>query len=166
MNDSVDDQDGSGEVRGDLAVSMSASSIHVNGGNTAVAAGYDYGSLSSSDPAEGDDYSEVYHAKTTSSGTKLRAVLVWDASTSCTNITVPDGESCTTSTLDADVDLYVYRHSDSALVAYSDTYASNYEFIEFAADANTEYDIKVYAYHWFGSSTYFGLSWLFSTYND
>jgi hypothetical protein len=37
--------------------------------------------------------------------------------------------------------------------------ANSYEFVEFDVNPNTEYEIKIYAFGWTSSLTYYGLAW-------
>jgi hypothetical protein len=98
----------------------------------------------------------VYNAKKSSWPHRLRVVLSWDATATCSD---PSLGTCSNDVLDADLDLYVYRKSDGQLMGYSVTSANSYEFVEFDADPAAEYEIKIYAYSWTSASTYFGLAW-------
>lgn len=154
LADNVDDRDGAGEIDAEMGGRLAAASNKVDGGNTAVERGFDYGSISNADPVAGHFYSEVYHMKTVSTAQRMRIVLTWDASATCSDPT--DKTTCSGSGPDADLDLYVYKNGN--LFAYSGSSLNTFEFIEFAATANDTYDIKIQAYSWTATGTYFSLA--------
>jgi hypothetical protein len=158
LSDGTDDTDGAGEVSVSDALLVGDASKKVDGGYAAASMGHDYGTMSSTSTPAGTWYSEVYTARSTS-WNRLRVVLSWDASTTCTNPGTPGLVSCSGQTLDGDLDLYVYRKSDGALVATSTSSNNSYEFLEFDVTPNVEYEIKIRAYSWNAASTYFGLAW-------
>lgn len=155
LSDGTDDRDGAGEINAEMANRLAGSGNKMNGSNTACERGFDYGTITNSDPATGDYYSEVYRAKTTSSGKRIRIVLTWDGTATCTDPT--DKTTCSGSGPDADFDLEVFRNGN---LVYSSLSALNtFEFIEFAADANETYEVKIKAYSWTSGSSFFGIAW-------
>ena len=118
--------------------------------------GFDYGSIYNS-TAAGTDYSEVYKASTPFSTLKLRVVLSWDSTATCSNMGTGSA-SCSADSMDADLDLRVRRESDNH-TWYSDTSGASYEYIQIDATAGETYDIIINVYSWTATYTYFGLSW-------
>ncbi|MEZ4266892.1 MAG: S8 family serine peptidase [Myxococcota bacterium] len=159
LMDAVDDRDGAGELSVQRSLSIAYTSSKRDGGNTPVSVGHDYGTMTSSGTPAGSLYAETYYVKTTFADLRLRAVLSFDATTTCTNPALTTA-SCVAPTLDGDLDLFVYRDSDGVLMAYSATAANSYEFVEFAVQPNVTYRIVISAYSWTSSNTYWGLSWL------
>lgn len=157
----VDDTDGAGLLSVQKSLTIGNPSYKVDGGNTPSAVGHDYGTLLDTSPSSGNFYSEVYQAKTTFSGLRLRVVLAWDGTVTCTDPTDPS--TCAAPTLDADLDIYVYDSSNQ-LIASSLSIDNSFEFLEFDATQNETYSIKIYAYSWTNSFTYYGISWLFWTF--
>lgn len=86
---------------------------------------------------------------------RLRAAIAWDATASCDS----NGVSCTASTLDADLDLMVYRDQDGALVCSSTTWDSSYEVCDLPVIAGETYTLKVVKHATPAASTYFGIAW-------
>ena len=169
LSDTTDERDGAGLVNAQLATQVAAPANQHNINSTSAATGYSGGYLSSSTTPNYNFYSGVYHAQTTASNKRLRAILSWDATAICTNPTNVSTAACDPSRLDADIDLYVYRHSDGQPMGYASvTASSNWEAVEFAADANTQYDIKIYVYNWNSpsTSTYYGIAWNFDDYTS
>ncbi len=162
LDDGFDDRDGAGLVNVGRAVYIGSSAYKRDGGNSPIAVGHDYGSVASASTPTGTWYSEVYHARTTTAGRRLRVVLTWDSTATCTSPTTTSA-SCTADSPDADLDLYVYKASDGSLVTNSASWSNTYEFIEFDAVQNEEYLIKFKPYSWHASSTYFGIAWYFGT---
>lgn len=155
LTDTTDDRDGAGAVNIELALSMAGSSYKKNGGNTACQAGHDYGTMNFSSDFTNNYYNEVYKAKFPFSGMRMRVVLAWDSTASCTDSSDPS--SCTSDNLDGDLDLYV--STGGRWVATSASWDNSYEFVEFNVQANVEYEIRVYKSSSTASSTYFGLAW-------
>lgn len=159
LHDGVDDRDGAGELNVARAVAAGASAQKVDGGNSGIQRGHDYGALYSGSTPAGAFYSEVWRAWVPLGFTRpVRVVLSWDATSTCTyNGTSASCPSATT--LDADLDLYVYRVSDNALMASSTTGANSYEVVQFNGQPGESYYIKVRAYSWSSTSTYYGVAW-------
>ncbi|NOZ02876.1 MAG: S8 family serine peptidase, partial [Deltaproteobacteria bacterium] len=160
LNDTTDDRDGAGEMNIELAMSMSGSSYKVNGGNTPVQAGFDYGTMTFSSDFTNNYYNEVYYARYPFSGQRMRVVLAWDSTASCTDASDPS--SCTSDTLDADLDIYV--STGGRWVATSASWDNSYEFVEFDVQPNVTYEIRVYKSSSTATSTFFGLAWNTWTY--
>lgn len=51
-------------------------------------------------------------------------------------------------------------------MGYSNTYVGSYEFVEFAAEANVQYDIVIKFGKWWNASTYYAISWNFDDYTS
>ena len=155
LGDGTDDRDGAGELNLAIATSLASASNKVDGGNTAVQQGFDYGTMDFANDFAAGYYRETYNVKYPLSNMRIRAVLTWDAKATCTSGSDPS--SCTSDTLDADLDLRVYD-SNWTLVAYSTSSDNNYELVEFAATANMTYHIRVFAYSHANPTTYFSLA--------
>lgn len=154
-NDTVDDKDGAGEVNAQLAVSLAATS-GVAPDNLALERGWDGRSLTTTLNPE-QSYVH-YHAKTTQTGKRMRVVITWDASTTCTDIASTTA-ACQPTNIDCDLDLFV--SSGGTTVASSESFAANWEMVEFAATANTVYDIDIFIPAWASghTHTYYGIAW-------
>lgn len=155
LQDAVDDRDGAGEVDISKANRTGGSPAKRNGGDTASAYGHDYGTLTSSSTPAGTFYSEIYNLDL-STEQPTRVVLTWDGSGACTD--VYDVTTCSSDTLDADLDLFLYDANGNN-VAYSSSTNNSFEFIQFQPTTSGTYTVKVQAYSWTASSTYFGLAW-------
>jgi hypothetical protein len=169
LTDGTDDRDGAGEVNATLAVQLASASNKVTVGNTAVAQGIDYQYFASVYAPNGTTYSGKYYLKTTESSKRGRVVFTWDAHASCTNWTSSSNltpPSCDAQVLDADLDIEVYNNDNNSQypILTSTTTNGNWEFLEWAAAANTTYRVEIRAYHWFNSSTYYGIAWNFDDY--
>ena len=51
------------------------------------------------------------------------------------------------------------RASDGVVVASSLSSDNSYEFLEFALAKDTDYTIKIKAFSWTATQTYFGIAW-------
>lgn len=173
--DQVDDTEGVGEVNATLATQFAASSNKMATGNTAAARGFDGGYMTAINTPNYNFLTGYYTARasTVTSTTKLRVILTWDASAgsanNCTNTSSASSVACDAQQLDADLDLYIYRHSDGEpMGACSFSATSNWEVVQFGVadglEANVDYDIKIYAYHWYNNSTFYGIAWNFGDY--
>lgn len=155
LRDAVDDRDGAGEVDISKANRTGGSLAKRNGGDTPSAYGHDYGTLTSSSTPAGTFYSEVYNLDL-STVQPTRVVLTWDGSGACTD--VYDVTTCSSDTLDADLDLFLYDPNGNN-VAYSSSSNNSFEFIQFQPSTSGTYTVKIQPYSWTASSTYFGLAW-------
>jgi len=177
LTDQVDDTEGVGEVNATLATQFAASSNKKTTGNTAVARGFDGDGMAATTTPNYNFLAGVYTARASSSSvtstTKLRVILTWDASAgssnNCTNTSSAASVACDAQQLDADIDLYVYRHSDGQPMGVASVSAtSNWEVVQFGVaeglQADVDFDIKIYAYQWYNSSTYYGIAWNFGDY--
>jgi hypothetical protein len=109
---------------------------------------HDYGTLRSSSFSEGYLNERWYAKSIGGSNSKIRIAFTWNSKT--------DG---TTSELDADLDLWVYDPNNN-LIARSQTWDSNYEFVEFAAPTAGTYTIKIRGFRVPSDLfTYFGVAW-------
>jgi hypothetical protein len=189
--DGIDDRGGAGEVNGQLAVQMADPANKHSPDGIGTWRGHDYLDLRNaplcdivnnnppgcnwgSVPA-GTMWNHYYHVKWDPAVTgnpslanpKMRVALTWDAHVSCTNVTTQDA-ACTDDAshfIDADIDMYVYRHSNGQMVAHSTTSYSNWEFVEFVPEAGVDYDVKLFvASAWWAPYTYMGIAWNTATY--
>ncbi len=149
----ADHRDGAGEVDARAAVDLADSANKMDGSNTACGKGFDMAMLQSSSTAENAYYSEQYKLKTTSSARRARIVIAWDGTATCSD---PSAGTCSSSSMDADLDLEV---TDGTSTWYSNSSDNTYEFLEIPVTANTEYTIKIYVYDWVTSSTFLGVAW-------
>jgi hypothetical protein len=121
-------------------------------GTTAQYRAHDYGSLTKSS-FSGGFLTKTWTAKTFTTKSRIRVALTWNSKVSAS------GGSPSGSVLDADLDLRVYDPKGS-LVAWSSTWDSSYEFVEFTPSKTGNYTIKVRGYSvpndfW----SYFGIAW-------
>lgn len=108
---------------------------------------HDYGTMRASD-FSGGYFNKTWKAKTYTTNARIRVALTWNSKVTTTS-----------SVLDADLDLKVYD-PDGALVAWSTTWDSNYEFIEFKPNKIGAYTIKIRGYSVPGSfQSYYGVAW-------
>lgn len=167
LMDAVDDKDGAGELNVAMSVSMSDSGNKVNGSNTPRATGLDYGTVNTGMfTLYGDTYVyyETYYAKASVSGKKLRVVLTWDGTATCSNPS--NASTCGASVLDGDFDLKVFNVTKGVPAKSSLTYDSGFEFVEIDDTDGDEFMINITAESWASgvTSTYMGLAWHFDTY--
>jgi len=100
LGDSVDDRDGAGELN--IVAAHFIASNPVQGGNTPAAYGYAFDSMTKTNTLAGTWHADVFHAVHSVTNGRLRVVLNWDSTATCTNPTL-DTYSCATDTLDADL---------------------------------------------------------------
>jgi hypothetical protein len=160
LNDAVDDRDGAGEIDVSLADRLGATTAKKNGGNTACDFGHDYGPIDSTSTPAGNDYSESYNIYTASAGQRTRVVLTWDGTGTCSSLT--DATTCSSDSKDADLEILLYQ--GTTLLSTSQSTRNSFEFLEFAPAANTNYTVRIHAYSWNASSTYYGISWFTGSY--
>ena len=160
LGDGTDDRDGAGELSISTSVIVGDETNKVNGGNDPCWMGFDYGAVYESSTPASSYYAESYHASIPYSGRRLRIVLTWDGTGVCTD--GDDPTSCSGHFLDADFDLVV--KSNGLPVAFSYSYDSPFEFVEFDAEANQTYDIHIWVSSWEASATYFSIAWNFAYY--
>ena len=113
---------------------------------------HDYGTMWASD-FDGLYFNKTWKAKAITTNSRIRVAFTWNSKT-----TSSDGEP-TSSVLDADLDLKVYD-PDGYLTAWSTTWDSNYEFVEFTPSKVGEYEIKIRGYSvpsnfW----SWYGIAW-------
>jgi hypothetical protein len=162
---STDDRDGVGEMNIYLSELIGVSAKKVDGGNTSRQYGYDYGALTDSDfpPGSGGAYSEVYIAKVPAGANALRVVLAWDG-TACPGNT-PYGSACSSSVLDADLDLHVCKVGTTQCTN-STTYDNSYEMVQISnVSPNDEFNIVIREYGFNSASTFYAVAWAADTYN-
>lgn len=156
LMDAVDDRDGAGEL--DIYRSIVIAGSKVAPGSAPVQHGFYYGTIYSASTAAGTYFSSTYRASHVSSFARLRVVIAWDSTATCTNPALTSF-SCATNTLDADLDLYVFRDSDGALMGSSTSNPNSYEFVEFATTAGQTYTAKIAVDGWTNTYTYYGIAW-------
>ncbi len=155
LSDGTDDRDGAGAVNFALATTLAQAGNKKNGGNDPAQAGFDYGTMNFTSDFTNGYYNEVYQARFPFSGMRLRVVLAWDSSASCSDSSDP--LSCTSDTLDGDLDLEVYMNG--YFYDASTSWDNSYEFVEIPMAANTTYQIKIRRASYTNPSTYFGIAW-------
>lgn len=95
------------------------------------------------------------------SSARLRVVIAWDATAGCN----ANGESCTGSTIDADLDLQLYPANNipptptGGPVCTSSTYDSSWEICDVPVVCGQEYIAKIKKYATNAPSTYLGVAW-------
>ena len=108
---------------------------------------HDYGTMGASDFSKGY-FNKTWKANTGTTNSRIRVALTWNSKVTTTS-----------SVLDADLDLEVYD-PDGNLVAWSTTWDSNYEFIEFKPNKLGTYTIKIRGYSVPSSFvSYYGIAW-------
>lgn len=167
LTDAVDDKDGAGELNVAMSVSIADSANKVNGSNTARYTGFDYGTVTTGDFTLVNDtyvYAETYYAKERTGGKKLRVVLTWDGTATCSNPS--DASTCGASVLDADFDLHVWNVTKDQPAKSSPTWDSGFEYVEIDDPDGDEFMINITAGSWASgvSSTYMSVAWHFDTY--
>lgn len=155
LTDGVDDRDGAGEVNALVALVPAANKL--DGGNSPSLAGWDAGTIAQATTPVGSYYSEIYSASHFANGGRLRVVLSWGATASCTNQSNPS--SCSSTVNDADLDLVVIDHAGGTPV-FSSSRIDNYEIVELPTTSGHTYDIRIQAHSWTATSTRFGIAWL------
>lgn len=158
----IDDRDGAGLLDANRSNIITSNRVLPN--TTQQWYGWDWSQMSSSSTPAGSFSTSVYSAYHVVASGRLRVVLSWDSHATCTNPSLDTG-SCASDALDADLDLYVYRHSDNQRMGYSTSSADSYEFVEFETTAGETYDIKIYAWSWTSSYTYYGIAWYQGSYS-
>lgn len=116
---------------------------------------HDYGVMRSSKFNSGF-FEKTWKAYTVTTSSRMRVALTWNSKT--VKLTFL-GITLNFSFLDADLDLWVYD-PDGSLVAWSTTWDSNYEFVEFTPKKTGSYTIRVRGYDvpndfW----SYYGIAW-------
>jgi hypothetical protein len=161
LTDTTDDRDGVGLVNGVRAVELADSSNRVQPFNFATAQGYDYGYMdfTSDFVAAGSsrEWQQRYTIFTGATGV-VNLAFTWDATPDCPQNTEA---SCQAHAPDGDLNV-VLRNTQfvSPLVVSSMSYDNNYEVIQAALAAYSEYEVIVSrAFNPRRSSTYFGLAW-------
>lgn len=156
LHDGVDDRDGAGLL--DATDSLAVAGNRLPSGSPPSSLGYHSGTITAAQTPAGTLYA-LYRASANFAGGRLRVVLNWDSTATCTD---PDlfSASCASDVLDGDLDLYVYRESTGALVEASTTTNNSYEFVEFDTVSGETYAIWIHVYSWNTSFTYFGIAWL------
>jgi hypothetical protein len=95
------------------------------------------------------------------SSARLRTVIAWDATAGCD----VNGENCTGSTLDGDLDLMLYPSSSyppapsGPAVCTSSSYDSSWEICDIPVVCGQEYVAKVKKFSTSAPNTYFGIAW-------
>lgn len=159
LTDGVDDRDGAGLLNVDRSLQIAASRTPPwTPGNWPVQQGFNYGTIYASTTPAGTWFSSMWKVPHVMTGGRLRGVLTWNASSTCTNPHL-DTFSCLASQLQANLNLYVYRDSDGSLVGSSTSVADNYEVVEFATAPGEVYSIHIHVQSWSDTFTFFGIAW-------
>lgn len=157
LTDATDDKDGAGLLNDALAVTLSSNSNYRTSGSAATVRGHAYGYMNFTTDFSGTVFSQSFNVVTDAGG-KLSAMLTWDATSACTNS--GDPSTCTGAGPDADLNLYLFRASDNALIATSASYDNNYEaLIGRTLSANTAYRLEIRKASTRTSTTYYALAW-------
>jgi hypothetical protein len=166
LTDNVDDKDGAGEINVEKSVSIAGSVNKVDRNNTPRSSGHDYETMASSDFYLVNDlmvYNGIYYAQRVTGGNRLRVVLVWDATATCTDPS--DASTCGTSVLDGDFDLKVYNVTKDEVADMSLSWDNGFEFVEVPDPDGDVFAITISGTFASGvSSTYMGIAWNISTY--
>ncbi len=162
LSDAVDDSDGAGEVcvlcSSDVASILQITSNSPTGGEPSSLRGYHRATVNFQNNFPSGTYDTPIYVGGPFVGTRLRAVLAWDSTAVCADS--EDEYSCTGDQLDADLDLLVYRHPQNTLVAWSSTYDNSFEFVDFPAESNQMYVLRVRRYLPTAQpGTYLALAW-------
>jgi hypothetical protein len=157
LTDSIDDRDGVGEVNTARAVTLSDPANYRNPGAAAATWGHAYGYMHFTSNFKGNVFNSTWNVRTDAGG-RLNLVFVWDATTSCTDPNTPS--TCSGGGPDADLNIYLYRASDNALVATSTSFDNNYEvFAGRTLAANTNYRLEIRKASTRTAATYYALAW-------
>lgn len=156
LSDGIDDRDGAGELSIFRALTVAAQ--RTGPGSTPIPAGFYSGVIYSSSTPASSWFASSYRASHATTGGRLRVVLTWDSTATCTNPSL-DTYSCSANNLDADLDLYVFRDSDGALMASSTSNPNSYEFVEFATASGETYTAHIWVDGWTSSATFYGVAW-------
>jgi hypothetical protein len=157
LTDSTDDRDGMGEVNAARAVTLSNPANYRSPGASAATGGHAYGYMNFTSNFTGNVFQSTWNVRTDGGG-RLHLVFTWDATTSCTDPNVPS--TCTGGGPDADLNLYLYRASDNALVATSTSFDNNYEvFAGRMLTPNTNYRLEIRKASTRTAGTHYALAW-------
>jgi serine protease AprX len=116
-------------------------------GTTAQFRAHDYGSMRASD-FSGGYFNKTWKARTNTTNARIRVAVTWNSKVTTSS-----------SVLDADLDLHVFD-PDGHLVAWSSTWDSNYEFVEFKPTKTGNYTIKIRGFSVPSSFvSYYGVAW-------
>jgi hypothetical protein len=101
---------------------------------------------------------DVYNISTTTSG-RLRVALAWDST--ATGCSTTDGSNCTGDTIDADLDLVLYKQVSGQWqwVCSSNTYDSSWEVCDVAVGSGETYKAQLALTAAYTASTYVGIAW-------
>jgi hypothetical protein len=90
------------------------------------------------------------------SNLRLRGVIVWDATPAgCDS----QGNNCTGSILEGDLDLSVLDETTGGTIATSNSYDSNWEMVDIPLTQGHSYKFSVKKYQTAAAGTYLGLAW-------
>ena len=171
---SLDGQDGVGEMNVSLAMTI-AEPIHQHSMSaTPDRYGYDFitvfpfsGYLNNRCVGCGTGNTQGYRIQVPASptGLRVRVVLTWDG-TACGGGAW--NQNCSTSSLDADLDLYVCPAgtTDFYSCVRSDSVSNSWEAVQFVGTPGAVYDVFVAASSFSASWTYMGLAWAVDNYLD
>jgi hypothetical protein len=113
---------------------------------------HDYGRMRHDDFSDGF-FEKTWKPKIYTTNSRIRVALAWNSKVSST-----DGEP-TSSVLDADLDLWLFD-PDGYPVAFSSTWDSSYEFIEFTPSKVGEYEVKIRGFSVPNNfASWYGVAW-------
>jgi hypothetical protein len=113
---------------------------------------HDYGLMTAAD-FRGGMFTKEWKAQTSTTRSRIRVALTWNSRVTAS------GGSPSSSVLDADLDLWVFD-PDGVLVAWSTTWDSSWEFVEFTPAKIGAYTIKVRGYSVPSNfSSWYGVAW-------
>lgn len=156
LNDSTDDRDGAGLVSAWRAAEVLIAGAKVNGGNSPIRAGHDYGSLTSGGTPAQSFYSEQYNARVPN-GKQLRSAFFAQTRPTCPSN--PGSWSCSPNPY-PHIATVVYDGANIVGLAWNTN--TNYSYVAFTNTSGTQKDyvLKMYLIGWNGlTSTTFGMAW-------
>jgi len=154
-HDAIDDRDGAGLLNAETSSGIAA--LYTAPGAAPSPKGWFGGTLASVNvPVNG--WYGPFRSFHNVAGGRLRFVLSWDSTATCTNPSLDTG-SCASDQMDADLDLYVFRDLDGALMGSSTTTNDSYEFVEFPTTAGHSYSAWLLVRSWTNPVTYIGVAW-------
>ncbi|MCL4751372.1 MAG: S8/S53 family peptidase, partial [Myxococcales bacterium] len=156
LHDGIDDRDGAGLINATEAFFVLQASAKMNGGNSAVPDGHDYGTLLASTTPVYTYYSEQYNARV-AAGYELRVAAFMQTRPTCSSS--QNSNSCSANPYPSFL-LLVY--DGGTYVKGSSNANNNYQYVAFVngSGVQKDYTIKVMMLDWAGlSGTTFGIAW-------
>ena len=163
LTDGHDDKDGAGEINVAAAGILAAPTNHVGLTQTSgVAAGFDFGTFNFLNQAQflPQEYSwqpaqfATEYKISTPYSQQIRVVLAWNSTPMCY-----DPATCTANeAIVPDLDLIIVNQTTGAFVQTSTSYDSNYEVVQFPANAGETYKVRILWYGG-GSHSWYAVAW-------